>query len=183
MKKNLILFYPSFERGGVEKIVKNLINENRKFKVHIISSQNLLNSGISKKKLHFYPVIYKENIPFIPNRFISAIKAMKILLSLLNSVKGNTVVHSMQSNVAAIIISLIKGKKIIIRNSEDPIYSTLHSENKFFAFIVTILKFIFYSLANGIITNSKGSAKNLRYFVFNKKKNPRIFHLDLTRKK
>ena len=25
MKKNLILFYPSFERGGVERIIENLI--------------------------------------------------------------------------------------------------------------------------------------------------------------
>ena len=35
MKKNLILFYPSFERGGVEKILKNLITNNNKFEITI----------------------------------------------------------------------------------------------------------------------------------------------------
>ena len=40
MKKNLILFYPSFERGGVEKILENLIQNNTKFKISLISSKS-----------------------------------------------------------------------------------------------------------------------------------------------
>ena len=41
-KKDLILFYPSFERGGVTNILQNLINEenSKEFNIHIISSKN-----------------------------------------------------------------------------------------------------------------------------------------------
>ena len=54
MKKNLILFYPSFERGGVEKIIENLIIKNTKFNLHVISSKNINNViNLKKKKLNF----------------------------------------------------------------------------------------------------------------------------------
>ena len=108
-KKNLILFYPSFERGGVEQILHNLIKNNKKFIIHIISSKNLLNTvSIKKKNLNFYPVIRKINIPFLPQRFLTALNGMLVLITLLNKVKEKTIVHSMQSNVAAIIACIFK---------------------------------------------------------------------------
>ena len=70
----------------------------------------------------------------------------------------------------------IKKKKIIIRNSENPIYSSVNSENKITAFFIIILKFLFYSFADGVITNSKGSAKSLSFFIFNKKKIKHIYN-------
>ena len=82
----------------------------------------------------------------------------------------------MQSNVAAIITSIFKRKKIIIRNSENPIHSLLYSENKFFSIISIILKYIFYNFADAIITNSYGSGKSLEFFVFNKKKIKPIYN-------
>ena len=171
MKKNLILFYPSFERGGVEKIIENIIIKNKKFNLHVISSRKI-NSvvNLKKNKTKLYPVIYNKSIPFIPQRFLSAFSAMKILSNTIDRIKGRIVIHSMQSNIAAILICLLKKKKIIIRNSEDPIYSSINSENKFIAILVVILKFFFYSFADAVITNSKGSAKNLSFFIFNKKK-------------
>ena len=36
--------------------------------------------------------------------------------------------------------------------------------------ISELFKALFYNFADGIITNSKGSANSLKYFVFNKKK-------------
>mgnify|MGYP007000050883 len=44
MKKNLIIFYPSYEKGGVTNILKNLIKSknNEQFKIHIISSDLFL---------------------------------------------------------------------------------------------------------------------------------------------
>jgi glycosyltransferase involved in cell wall biosynthesis len=80
----------------------------------------------------------------------------------------------MQSNVAAIIVCILKRKKIVIRNSENPIYSTINTENNFFGLLAFCLKLLFYNFADGIITNSKGSANSLKYFVFNKKK---IYHI------
>ena len=52
MNNELILFYPSFERGGVEKIIQNLIKNNKKFKINLISSNNAL-KVINKKKFKF----------------------------------------------------------------------------------------------------------------------------------
>jgi glycosyltransferase involved in cell wall biosynthesis len=82
----------------------------------------------------------------------------------------------MQNNVAAIIIAILKRKKIIIRNSENPIYSTLNSENYFFGIFTFFLKFLFYNFADGIVTNSKGSAQSLKYFVINKNKIKYIYN-------
>jgi glycosyltransferase involved in cell wall biosynthesis len=106
----------------------------------------------------------------LPQRFITALNGMFVLISLLNKIKGKIIVHSMQSNVAAIIACIFKRKKIVIRNSENPVYSVIHAENKLVALLATILKLLFYNFTDGIITNSKGSKKSLRYFVFNKKK-------------
>ena len=171
-RKNLVLFYPSYEKGGVTNILKNLLeNENsKKFNVHIISSKDFLKTKLIKKNFKFYPVDKIVNIPFSPQRFITALNGMIVLISLLKNLKQNVIVHSMQSNVAAIIACMTQHKKIIIRNSENPIYSTLNSENIFFGIIALSLKFLFYNFADGIITNSKGSANSLKYFVFNKKK-------------
>ena len=177
MKKNLILFYPSFERGGVEKIIENIIIKNTKFNLHVISSRNI-NSvvNLKKNKAKLYPVIYNKSIPFIPQRFLSAFSAMKTLSNTIDKIKGRIVIHSMQSNIAALLICLLKKKKIIIRNSENPIYSSVNSENKITAFFIIILKFLFYSFADGVITNSKGSAKSLSFFIFNKKKIKHIYN-------
>tara|TARA_B100000401_G_scaffold367503_1_gene265887 strand:+ start:311 stop:1423 length:1113 start_codon:yes stop_codon:yes gene_type:complete len=171
-KKNLVIFFPSFEKGGVANVLRNLIKsqDSEKFSIHIISSRNLLSSIVRKKRFTFYPVTSKVNIPFFPPRFTSALNAMFVLITLLKKLNGATVVHSMQSNVAAIIACILNGAKIIIRNSENPIYSTIHTENKFFGWLVFCLKLLFYNFADGIITNSEGSAKSLKYFVFNNKK-------------
>jgi hypothetical protein len=64
MKKNLILFYPSFERGGVEKILENLIKKNNKFNITLISSKNA-KKVINLKKINFIEVKTKIKIPFI----------------------------------------------------------------------------------------------------------------------
>ena len=55
MKKNLIIFYPSFERGGVTKILINLLKSenNKKYNFHIISSDCPLKKKIYEKKFFF----------------------------------------------------------------------------------------------------------------------------------
>ena len=94
--------------------------------------------------------------------------------------KSDTIVHSMQSNFIPIIISKILNFKVIIRNSEDSIESIKYSENKFFSYFIFLLRFIFYNFADFIVTNSKGSAKSLEIFVFNKKKISHIYNPYLT---
>ena len=112
MNNELILFYPSFERGGVEKIIQNLIENNKKFKISLISSNNALKAINKKKfKFKFIEVSNKLAIPFFPKRFSSAINAMIVLFNFLENKKKNYVIHSMQSNVAAIIVGILKKKK------------------------------------------------------------------------
>ena len=50
LEKNLILFYPSFEKGGVTNILNNLINSkiSKNFKVHVICSKLFLKIFIKK---------------------------------------------------------------------------------------------------------------------------------------
>ena len=184
MKKNLILFYPSFERGGVEKILENLIKKNNKFNITLISSKNA-KKVISPKKINFIEIITKIKIPFIHVRYISALNAMLTLMEYLNDKDKSYTIHSMQSNVAAIIACIFRGNKVIVRNSENPVYSFLYSEGKLFSFISLILKYFFYNFADGIITNSKGSKKSLESFIFNKKKIVTIYnpYLDKLNKK
>ena len=53
--KNLVIYYPSFERGGVEKIIKNLINYFSKFNLNIyLISEQTKNLKILKKKKIFF---------------------------------------------------------------------------------------------------------------------------------
>ena len=178
MKKNLIIFYPSFERGGVTKILINLLKskDNLKYNFHIISTECPLKKVEMKKNFFFYKIPKQPNSSFIPQRFLTAFSAMIKLSCLLNKLNKKTIVHSMQSNIAAIIICFFRNIKVVIRNSENPIYSTLNTENKFFGFITFFMKLFFYNFSNGIITNSKGSAKSLSFFVFNKKKIKQIYN-------
>ena len=178
MKKNLIFFYPSYERGGVTKILLNLLkNHNDKnILIHVISSENFLKDINKNENIIFHKTKKKFKIPFLPNRFNSSLNSMLTLNKLLYDMNDPTLVHSMQSNIAAIIICILKKKKIVIRNSENPIYSAINSENKLTTSIVTFLKLIFYNFCDGAITNSFGSAKSLRLFFLNKKKVKQIYN-------
>jgi len=178
MRKNLILFYPSFEKGGVTKILINLLKSknNKKYNFHIISTECPLKKKEMKKNFFFYKIPKYDNLLIIPQRFVTAFSAMIKLIYLLNKLHKRTIVHSMQSNIAAIIVCFFKNTKVVIRNSENPIYSTLYTENKFFGFIIFFMKLFFYNFADAIITNSKGSAKSLKYFVFNRKKIKQIYN-------
>ena len=70
----------------------------------------------------------------------------------------------------AIIVSKFLGFKIIVRNAEDAISSTIFAENKFQSLIILFLKVILYNFSDKIISNSKGSGNSLKK-IFIKKKN------------
>ncbi len=178
-KKKLLIYYPSFERGGVEENLKNLINTfSSKVDLHLISSISQKDTrGISNKNCKFYNVKKSQILNFLPSRINSALSSMFLLFKLIKRLKKkNLVVHSMQSNIAAIIVCFIANVKIVIRNSEDPIYSTIYSENKIFSFFIFFLKIVFYNLCDCIVTNSYGSKKSLTKIVLNKNKIVTIYN-------
>ena len=181
--KNLIIYYPSFESGGVEKVIKNLIRyfTSKSINIYLITS-NKQNLKIIKKNKKLKIIIIKNNyFTYLPVRLTSSINSVKYLYSLLRKMNNSdTIVHSMQSNFVPITVSKILNYKIVIRNSEDAIESIKYSENKIFSYLIFLLRFFFYNFADFIITNSKGSAKSLKIFVINKKKIRHIYNPYIT---
>ena len=118
----------------------NLINNfDKNIYVHLISTINEDNSKkiFKKKNFKVYEVKKKKFLNFLPNRFNTAFSSISILKYLTRKLrKQNLIVHSMQSNIAAIIVCLLNNTKIVIRNSEDPISSTIYSENVFISYCV-----------------------------------------------
>ena len=176
--KKIIIFYPSFERGGVEINLINLINyfSKKNIKIDLISNNVHKNEKLKNlKNINFYPINFK-NI-FINKRLSLAIKATIQLLKLIKINNHNdTIIFSLQSSMLPILVSKFSKMKIVARNASDPISSTIYAENKIYSSIIFLLRFFIYNLANGIITNSKGSAKSLEFFVFNKKKIKAIYN-------
>ena len=166
--KQIIIFYPSFEKGGLEKTLTNLLINfsHKKIKIKLLSSKN---SRVKElEKFNNFKIIYPKNIINIFSNRVNT--AFSCALSLINLLKKSnpdqTIVHSMQSNVIPIMICKIFGYKIVIRNSEDPISSLKHDSNLISFAFICIFRFIFYNCVDKIITNSRGSAKSLRFFLF-----------------
>jgi len=175
MKKNIlkkiVIFYPSFERGGVEIILLNLINFFLKKKIEIV----LITSNIKKnifKNSRFQSRIIKKNFSLImPDRISKAFTASNTLFKeLKRSNNKNTIVFSLQGSSLAILVSKFLGFKIIVRNAEDAVASTIFAENKFQSLIILFLKIFLYNFSDKIISNSKGSGNSLKKIFIKKKK-------------
>ena len=169
--KKIIIFYPSFERGGVEIILINLINFFLKKKIKVVLIASNIKKGVIKSKLFKSKKIEPSRISFLPDRINKALSASIVLKNeIKNSKKKNTIILSLQGSSLAIIISKFLGFKIVVRNAEDPLHSTIHAENKIQSIIILFLKILFYNFADKIITNSKGSGNSLKKILIQKKK-------------
>ena len=173
--KKIIIIYPSFERGGIENILVNLINYlvRKKILIEIITVSNKLkNSKLLKTSKYLYINSTKEKKNFfLTNRINSALQAAKILIKTIKKTNHkNSIIFSMQSSMIPILISKFYKIKIVARNAEDPISSFVYSGKKIYSFVIFLLRFLIYNLSDGIITNSYGSKKSLEVFLLNKKK-------------
>lgn len=171
--KNIVIYYPSFEKGGVEKIIINLIDyfSKKNINIYLITTKNDNLKLLKQKNIN---LIYssKNYFNFLSSRFSTSLSCIFPLINLLKTLNNkNTIIHSMQSSYLPIIFSKFKKFKIVIRNSEDPIASIKYADNFLTSYIVFILRFFFYNFADKIITNSKGSAKSMKLFMFGKNKN------------
>ncbi len=169
--KRIIIFYPSFERGGVEIILMNLINFFLKKKIQIILISNVPNEKLPKNgNFHQIKPKYKMNYAF-SDRLGKAIQASRKLNKVLrNSNPKETIIFSLQSSAFAILISKIYKHSIVVRNAEDPIYSTIYGDNKLLSLSAIISKLFTYNLSDKIICNSIGSKKSLQKLMINKSK-------------
>ena len=170
--KKIIIFYPSFERGGVEIILVNLINFFLKKKIKIVLITSNIKKGLFKNNLFNCKYIKVIHFSFFPDRINKALSASKNLINeLKKSEKKNTIVFSLQGSSLSIPISKLLGFKIIVRNGEDVLGSTIYAENKIQSVIVLLFKVFLYNFADKIITNSIGSGNSLKKILIQKKKN------------
>ena len=169
--KKIIIFYPSFERGGVEIILLNLIKFFLKKKIEIVLITSNVKKDIFKNKLFQLKIVKVSPYTLMPDRINKALTASKILIKEIEkSNKRNTIVMSLQGSSLAIIISKFLGFKIIVRNAEDALSSTFFAENKFQSLIILFLKIILYNFSDKIISNSKGSGNSLKKIFIKEKK-------------
>ena len=134
MQKNILLFYPSFEKGGATKNLINIINYliKKKIKITLFSYNTKKNYFTKNNNLRIVKINPIKKINFIPLRWNVTISAM-IELHLFLKKKKNSLIFSMQNHIASIIVAKINNSRIIIRNSEEPFGATRYADNKFLA--------------------------------------------------
>lgn len=146
MKKNLIIFNPSIEDGGVEKnlfIIANYL-ANKNYNITVISAD------INKKKK------FNRNINFRYPKYIDFNNSGRykkyffclIILAFELLANNQKIVFSFQANIYAIIITKILFKKIIVRLNTAP-------QGWGHGFIKNMIYKFFIIKADGIIVNSK----------------------------
>ena len=173
MKKKLIFFYPSFERGGATKILIRVINYllKKNIEIYLFSHNALYKDFIKSKKL----TIQGSNIKNKSRLYFNLFTTINLLKFLIQNNEKNTI-FSFQSHLPAIILAKLFKKKIIIRNSEEIFGATKYADNKVHAFITLMLKAVFYNLADIIIAISTKSKKSLEKIIINKNKVKLIYN-------
>ena len=161
MKKNILIFIPSIEDGGVEKNlfeVSNYLNDN-KISLEILTCNNNMSRKFSKD-ITFIGT--KNNFWHNKNRPIKY--AICLLLLFLNLIKRKKkpLVFAFQANMYAVIIAKILNIKIITRSNSAP---SGWSQN----FIKNSIYKFFINLADDIMVNSIEFKKS-----FEKKFNYRV---------
>ena len=154
--RDLIIFIPSIEGGGVEKNLFYITNYiQSKFKnIYLITADKLKKYPFGKNIKLIMPSASSFNNQ---NRFIKSIICSYLLIK--NFKKKKSLILSLQSNFFSIFISKIINAKVIIRLNTTPEKYISNFYKKFF------FKFL-YSLADEIIVNSNEFKKNL-YKHFN----------------
>ena len=146
MKKNVLIFIPSIEDGGVEKNlfeVSNYLNDN-KISLEILTCNNNM-SGKFSKDIAFIGTknIFWQN----KNRPIKYFVCLLLLFLNLIKRKKKPLVFAFQANMYAVIIAKILNTKIITRSNSAP---SGWSQN----FIKKLIYKFFINLADDIMVNS-----------------------------
>ena len=152
-KKPLLLYIPSIEGGGVEKILYLVANYlvKKKININILTAFNYKNKYFNKK----IKIISLKKKNLIKSRFFKNIISIFLFIKYYRN--ENITILSFQSNVTAIILGLIFNKKIIIRSNTSPDKYIKNSLKKF------IFRF-FFNLADEIIVNGHEFKKKFKKF-------------------
>ena len=176
--KNIIIYYPSFEKGGATFNLINFANLAAKKNINISLISNISKKSQKKFLIHKIKVFRVKSTEkyFLSKRITSLFGSLFILIKLLLKSNKNTIFFSFQSHIIPLFFCTIFFKKIVIRNSEDAIDATKYADNFVSAYVVIFLKSFFYFFSNGIITNSLKSKKSLEKLTFNIKSINLIFN-------
>ena len=115
--KNIIVLYPSFERGGATENLINFVNDcdKKKIKIYLITN---INRKDQKKFFNNSIKIIKIDDRSNTNsfrRFYTSIFSSLKLIKLLKSIETkNSLVFSFQSHILPILITKLFGRKIIL---------------------------------------------------------------------
>jgi len=165
--KNLIIFYPSYERGGATKILINLIKFFSKKNIKIFLIINSFNYKHKNLKL----IKLSSDRSFYKSRFFSGLLGSWKLMKTINKLnKSETKILSMQSNFFAVLVSFFKNIKVVVRVSEDPCGATKYADEKIFSYLILLSKLVTYNMASYIIVNADKSLKCVKKFLYNKNK-------------
>ena len=170
--KNIIVLYPSFERGGATANLINFVNACDKKKIKIYLITNITQKDQKKffnKDIKIIKIDDRLNINYFKRSYTSIFSLLKLVKLFKRIETKNSLVFSFQSHILPILISKIFGRKIIFRNSEDIIGATKYADNKFTAYLIFFLKLLFYNFSDGIITNSTKSKESLDKIIMKKK--------------
>lgn len=153
LKKNIILFSPSIEDGGVEKNLEYLSKYflGKKIEISIVSANYDKKKNFSKR-INF--VSLKTNFFNNASRLSKSLICFFLIL-MMRKKKKETIIISFNNNIFAIIIAKLLGARIIIR-SNTSLYSYLKNNFKKIVFS------FFFKLADEVIVNSKEMAREMK---------------------
>ena len=176
--RNLVIFYPSFERGGATKILINLIKYFLKKNIKIFLIINRFNYKHRNLKL----IKLSSEQSFYKSRFFSGLLGSWKLIETINKLnKSETKILSMQSNFFAVLVSFLKNIKVIVRVSEDPCGATKYADEKIFSYLILLSKLITYNMASFIVVNATKSLKCVKKFLYNKNKVKLLYNPSLNK--
>ena len=151
-KKNLLIFMPSLEDGGVEKNFFLIINylSNKFSNIFLITSDKLIKKKINHKIKLIGPnsSIWQTKSRY-PKYFICILHLIMFLI-----VNKNTLIFALQANLYATLIAKIFGKKIITR-------SNASSEGWSKNVLKKLIYKVFLKFSDQVIVNSYDFKKEL----------------------
>ena len=161
MNLKLNFYYPSIERGGLEKNLFALINSlaEKKYKINFVTYEDNTYRKEIRKIFYFHKsikVIEAKSFIKFNNRYLKYFFCFIKLLTL--SLKEKSTIVSFQGNIVPILVAKLTGNKIIIRcNTAPSKYINKTYKKIFFKF--------FYSLSDQIVVTSNDFKKEIkRYF-------------------
>ena len=140
MNTKLNFYYPSIEKGGLEKNLFSLINSlaAKKYKIRFITYEDNTKKIQSKEIFYFHKKIKVITSNFFfrfNNRYLKYLFCFVKLI--IFCIRENALIVSFQSNILAIIAAKLTGCKIIIRcNTAPSKYINSSYKKKFLNFFI-----------------------------------------------